>query len=170
MQLHELACVLKVGDGGADTPQLLPAGQHEYCQAPLFTKKSILYMHGHLYLLKNGQALFVTVIWMDIFRQLVSYKEYMLCFWGYKVYPSCSFQTILKRNQAAGPVTPLYIHKNYIAAWLCFFFFSEWRYPKLLHGISWFFSFPMTAYEDNLLTKQQHLKQKLNVAIFLYYN
>jgi hypothetical protein len=67
MQLHDLARVLEGGDGGADTPQLLPAGQHEYCQAPLFLKKSILYMHGHLYLLKNGQALFVTVIWMDIF-------------------------------------------------------------------------------------------------------
>jgi hypothetical protein len=25
---------------------------------------------------------------------------------------------------------------------------------------------PLTAYEDKLLTKQQHLKQKLNVTIF----
>ncbi len=32
------------------------------------------------------------------------------------------------------------------------------------------FSLPMTAYEDKLLTKQQHLKQKLNVDIFLYKN
>jgi hypothetical protein len=58
--------------------------------------------------------------------------------------------------------------KRIILPAACFFFFSEWRYPKLLHGISWFFSMPMTAYEDKLLTKQQHLKQKLNVTIFLY--
>ncbi len=35
-------------------------------------------MDIHIYL-KMDRTLFVTVIWMDIFRQLVSYKEYMLC-------------------------------------------------------------------------------------------
>jgi hypothetical protein len=57
MQLHELACVLKGGDGGADTPQLLPAGQHEYCQASLFMKKVFcICMDIHTYL-KNGQGI-----------------------------------------------------------------------------------------------------------------
>ncbi len=72
------ACVLEGGDGGADTPQLLPAGQHEYCQAPLFMKKSILYMHGHSYLLYFKMD--KHCLWRSFGRTSIENKECALYF------------------------------------------------------------------------------------------
>jgi len=44
----EFACFRKVGNGGADTSDLQPAGQHEHCQAPPLSITDLFFLRGYL--------------------------------------------------------------------------------------------------------------------------